>query len=80
MTTPVRSYLVGHLIELPPLLSISEVQGLLHLTRRSVTRLLAEGRLRGPKITRSRGPGGRRLILRSSLEELVQAGLDEPQP
>lgn len=67
----------GHLAGLPPLLSISEVQALLHLKRRSVTRLLAEGRLRGPKITRSSGPAGRRLILRSSLEELIAAGMDE---
>lgn len=65
---------------LPLLLSLSETAELLHLTRRSVTRLLAEGRLRGTKITRSRGPAGRRLILRSSVEALVQAGMDEPQP
>jgi hypothetical protein len=66
------------LSDLAPLLSIGETASLLHLSRRRVSDLLSEGRLRGPKITRSRGPAGRRLILRESLEQLIADGMDAP--
>ena len=61
----------------PPLLSIDEVASLLRLKRRSVTRMLQQGRLKASKLTRGPGTAGRRLVLRSSVEALIQAGLDE---
>lgn len=67
----------SYLGELPPLMTFAQVGSLLHLSRRRVSALLSEGRLRGPKITRSAGPAGRRLILRDSVEALIRAGMDE---
>jgi len=60
----------------PPLLTIDETAELLHLSRRRISAMLSEGRLRGSKITRSGGPGGRRLVLRSSIEALIVQGME----
>lgn len=66
----------SYLSELSPLLTYDQVGALLHLSRRRIGQMLSQGRLRGPKITRSSGPGGRRLILRDSVETLIRAGMD----
>jgi excisionase family DNA binding protein len=60
-----------------PFLTIQEVATLLRCSNRTIARMLAQGRLRGSKITRSSGTAGRRLILRSELEQLVSAGIDD---
>jgi excisionase family DNA binding protein len=77
MNTNTRNNTSDYLTELPLLLSIDEVADLLRLKRRSITRMLQQGRLKSTKLTRSRGTAGRRLILRSSLEKLIQNGLDD---
>ncbi len=66
----------NYLAELPPLLSIDRTAELLVVTRRTIARMIAEGRLRSTKLTRSSGPGGRRLVLRESVEELIELGMD----
>jgi hypothetical protein len=66
-----------YLGEYRPLLTFAEVEQLLCLKRRSVARLVAQGRLVGPKLTRGSGTAGRRLILRESVERLIRDGMDE---
>ncbi|MBN1654386.1 MAG: helix-turn-helix domain-containing protein [Deltaproteobacteria bacterium] len=74
---PIRKNIQTSLLaEYRPLMTFDEVQQLLNLTRRSVARLVSEGRLRGPKITRGSGTSGRRLILRDSVERLIVDGMD----
>jgi hypothetical protein len=63
--------------ELPPLLPIDAVADLLALKRRSINRLIREGRLTATKLTRSNGRAGRRLVLTSSVEALIVAGMDD---
>ena len=65
------------LADLPPLLTIRQTANLLHLSPRRISEIVQDGRLVTTKITRSSGPAGRRLILRSSVERLIVDGMDD---
>jgi hypothetical protein len=61
----------------PHLVTIDETAELLHLQRRSVARYISLGLLKTTKLVRGRGTSGRRLILRTSIVDLIAAGMDD---
>lgn len=64
------------LADYPILLTIDESADILHVKRRSISRYVAQGLLVATKLKRGSGTAGRRLILRSSVEALIAAGMD----